>query len=211
MNVLAAAHAPLAVPAALHAALVDAYADPPRAYHSLGHVEALLRLYDEVAVGPGWSQPREVYLAILFHDAVYDARRDDNEARSAALAAEAIARWLPDAGIDIARVTELIELTAQHGRRVADDFPRDAPGDDTRRFLDCDMAILGAAPAVFDAYDRAIATEFRHLPRWTYALGRRRFLQAMLARERIFLDDGFHARFDAQARHNLRRAVTTKR
>ena len=44
-----------------------------------------------------------------------------------------------------------------------------------------------------------------------WRLNRRRFLKALLARQRIFLDDGFHARFDAQARHNLRRAVTTKR
>ena len=73
------------------------------------------------------------------------------------------------------------------------------------------MAILGADPAAFDAYDRGIAAEYRHVPGWLYALNRRRFLKALLARQRIFLDDGFHARFDAQARHNLRRAVTTKR
>jgi len=211
VSALVPAHSPLELPEPLHAALVEAYANPPRAYHSLDHIEALLRLYDEVAEGPGWTQPREVYLAMLFHDAIYDARRDDNEARSAVMAAAEIARWLPDAGIDIPRVVELIELTARHGQLVADDFPRDPRGDDTRRFLDCDMAILGAPPAAFDAYDRGIAAEYRHVPRWTYALGRRRFLKGLLARERIFLDDGFHARFDAQARHNLRRAVTTKR
>ena len=203
--------APVALPAAMQAALDAAYADPPRAYHSMAHVHALLALYREVAAGPGWAQPVEVYLAILYHDAVYDARRDDNERRSAMLAADAVVRWLPRAGIDIARVVALIELTAAHGRHAPGDFPGDAVGDDTRRFLDCDMAILGAAPDAFDAYDRGIAAEYRHVPRWLYAVNRRRFLKALLTRPRIYLDDGFHARFDAQARHNLRRAVTTKR
>ena len=43
-----------------------------------------------------------------------------------------------------------------------------------------------------------------------YSLNRRRFLKALLARERIFLSDFFHARLDTQARRNLRRAVTRK-
>lgn len=203
--------APLTLAPAMRAALEAAYASPPRAYHSLAHVAALLRLYHDVAQTTGWAQPIEVYLALLYHDAIYDARRDDNEARSAEMAVEAIDRWMPDVGIDTARVAELIALTARHGRVRADDFGADAIGDDTRRFLDCDMAILGADAESFDAYDRGIAAEYRHLPRWMFALNRRRFLKALLARERIFLDDGFHARFDAQARHNLRKAVTTKR
>ncbi|WP_394004962.1 hypothetical protein ACF3M1_07580 [Luteimonas sp. WGS1318] len=203
--------APVELPPAMRAALEAAYAQPPRAYHSLAHVDALLRLYHEVAQTDGWAQPAEVYLAILYHDAIYEARRDDNETRSAEMAVEAIDRWLPDAGVDTGRVAALIALTARHGRHAATDFDADAIGDDTRRFLDCDMAILGADAETFDAYDRGIAAEYRHLPRWMFALNRRRFLKALLARARIFLDDGFHARFDAQARHNLRRAVTTKR
>ncbi|MCD9028639.1 hypothetical protein LDO26_10525 [Luteimonas sp. BDR2-5] len=202
---------PLALPAPMREALAQAYATPPRAYHNQHHIDALLLDFDAVAATGGWAQPREVWLAILYHDAIYEAGRKDNEARSAQLAAREIARWLPDAGIDVARVVELIELTACHGALVPDDFPADARGDDTRRFLDCDMAILGAPPEAFDAYDRAIAAEYRQVPRWLYALNRRKFLKALLARERIFLSDGFHARLDAQARANLRRAITTKR
>ena len=203
--------APIVLPPPMRAALEAAYATPPRAYHNLDHVAELLRHYDAVTAAEGWAQPVEVWLAVLYHDVIYEAGRSDNESRSAQLAADAIARWLPEAGVDVARVVELIELTARHGSLAPDDFPHDAQGDDTRRFLDCDMAILGADPAAFDAYDRGIASEYRHVPRWLYALNRRRFLKSLLARDRLYLDDGFHARLDAQARHNLRRAVTTKR
>ena len=199
---------PLVLAAGQQAALEAAYSTPPRAYHHFGHVQAVLQHYDAVAIGPGWQQPREVYLAVLYHDAVYQAGRADNEARSAELAKAAIAHWLPDAGIDATRVATLIVLTARHGRLVATDFDNDPAADDSRHFLDCDMAILGAAPAVFDAYDRGIAEEYRGaVPQWLFRRNRRRFLRALLARERIFLSDFFHQRLDAAARDNLRRAL----
>ncbi|WP_394537524.1 hypothetical protein [Lysobacter enzymogenes] len=198
---------PLALPAGQLAALQAAYAAPPRAYHNIGHVAEVLRHYADVAAGPGWAQPRETALAVLYHDAIYQAGRRDNEARSALLAREHIARWQAADGIDAARVAELIELTARHGAIARDDVD-----EQTRLFLDGDMAILGAEPAVFDAYDRGIASEYRgHVPGPLFRLNRRRFLKALLKRERIFLSDFFHDRYDAAARNNLRRAITTKR
>ncbi|MBW3551163.1 MAG: hypothetical protein KY442_10225, partial [Proteobacteria bacterium] len=86
---------PVELPARQRAALEAAYASPPRAYHDLGHVEEVLRHYAAVAAGPGWSQPSEVYFAILYHDAIYVAGRGDNESRSAQLAREHLARWWP--------------------------------------------------------------------------------------------------------------------
>lgn len=200
------------LPPAQREALEAAYAEPPRAYHSFHHVGEVMREMAAVLEGPGWHRPREVWLAVLYHDAVYVPGAADNEARSAVLAAEAIARWMPDAGIDAARVAQLIELTASHGQHDPRDFPDDAEGDDTRRFLDCDMAILGAPAAQFDAYDRAIAAEYRdRVPGWLYRLNRRRFLAALLRRPRIYLSAEFHARLDAAARANLRRTLGTKR
>src|SRR5690606_509573 len=134
-------------------ALEAAYARPARAYHNFNHVNEVLRHYQAVADGPGWVRPMDVRLAVLYHDAVYEAGRSDNEARSAALAREEIARWLPGADVDAARVAELIELTARHGQHRREDFDASPHADATRHFLDCDMAILGAEPAVFDAYD----------------------------------------------------------
>jgi predicted metal-dependent HD superfamily phosphohydrolase len=46
---------------------------------------------------------------------------------------------------------------------------------------------------------------------WLFAINRKRFLKGLLARDRIYVSDHFHERLDAQARSNLRRAITTKR
>jgi len=194
---------PMPLPAGQLAEIEAAHAQPPRAYHNLGHVQALLHHHRDVAAGPGWRQPREVALAMLYHDAVYEAGRGDNEARSAAMARAAIARWLPDAGVDAERVAALIALTARHGQVRGDELDADAA-----LFLDSDMAILGAPPEVFDAYDRGIAEEYRgKVPGFLFRLNRRRFLKGVLAQPRIFFSDFFHARYDAQARVNLNRVT----
>ncbi len=203
---------PIKLPEGQFAALEAAYAEPPRAYHDFDHVREVLRHHADVAAGPGWAQPAETFLAILYHDAVYEAGRSDNETRSAELAVAEIAKWLPGSGVDATRVARLIELTARHGQFAPDDFGGDAFASDSRHFLDCDMAILGAEPAVFDAYDRGIAAEYRGtVPAWLFRLNRRRFLKALLGKPRIFLSDFFHQRYDARARSNLRRAINEKR
>jgi predicted metal-dependent HD superfamily phosphohydrolase len=199
---------PLALPGGQLAALEAAYAQPPRAYHHAGHVAEVLRHYREVADGPGWQQPREVALAVLYHDAVYVPGRGDNEARSALLATAEVERWLPEEGIDVARVAALIELTARHGSFMPEDFSGAGAGD-IRHFLDCDMAILGASPEAFDAYDAGIAEEYRGVvPKWIYRRKRRQFLSSLLDRERIYLSDFFHLRLEARARANLRRTLS---
>lgn len=197
---------PLPITTAQWAALRAAYAVPARAYHDFAHVQEVLRHYHDVAEGPGWRQPVEAWLAVLYHDAIYQPGRKDNEARSAELALREIAENWPGAGIDAPRVAELILLTARHGLLAPGDVDRDAA-----LFLDCDMAILGASAQAFDAYDHGIASEYAgHVPRWLFRIHRRRFLKVLLEKPRIFLSDYFHQRYDAPARANLRRRLAVR-
>ncbi len=184
-----------------------AYTAPPRAYHHFGHVQDVLGHYRAVAEEVGWHQPLEVWLAVLYHDAIYVPGRHDNEALSARLAMEHLQCWQPEGGVDTHRVAELIMLTARHGALAAHEAGDGDTGEDARRFLDCDMAILGAAPDVFAAYDRAIAEEYRAVPRWLYRIKRRKFFRTLLAAERIFLSDFFRDRLEAEARRNLQHAL----
>jgi predicted metal-dependent HD superfamily phosphohydrolase len=190
------------LPANLWQEVEAAYASPGRAYHTVAHVqEVLARLADVAAPGaPGWTRPDEVLVAALYHDAIYEPGARDNETRSAALARDAASRYFPRADRD--RVAELVLLTARHGQLGRGDVDEEAA-----LFLDCDMAILGASPQDFDAYDRGVAAEYAHVPRELYAAGRRAFLSALVAKERIFLSELWHARLGAAARANLRRAL----
>ena len=100
---------PFELPDAQWNALRAAYATPPRAYHNFAHVQEVLRHYDEVSAGPGWRRPREAYLAVLYHDAIYEPGRRDNEARSAQCAREHIARVEDDAAPAIVTLSALSE------------------------------------------------------------------------------------------------------
>lgn len=183
------------------------YQHPPRHYHTFDHVVEVTRWYHHVAQEMGWKQPCEVFLAVLFHDIVYQVGAPDNEQQSARRAAECVRTYLPGpgpgAGIDTAQVVKLIELTARHGKL--------GPGDvseDEALFLDCDMAVLGAAPEVYDRYEHDVAAEYLQVyAPAMYSLGRKRFLEGLAARERIYLSPFFHALLDEAARANIQRAL----
>src|SRR5690606_2549590 len=95
-------HQPLHLPRDLVAQLAAAYGEPHRAYHNASHIAEVLGWFDRVADDVGWHRPAEVYVAIVFHDAIYEPAAKDNEARSAS--------WARSAGlpVDGARVAELI-------------------------------------------------------------------------------------------------------
>ena len=190
---------PLEVPAAMWAELEAAYQTPSRAYHNIQHVHEVAAHYKHVAALVGWQYPKEVYLAVLYHDAIYQAGRKDNEVRSAEMAVAAVAKYLGEESIDTGKLVYLIELTAKHGHLQPDGLDEDA-----KHFLDCDMAILGSESGQFLAYDKAIASEYRgKLPGWMFQFLRRKFLKGLLDSPRIYLSELFFESHEVNARENI--------
>jgi predicted metal-dependent HD superfamily phosphohydrolase len=189
---------PFELPERIASHLATAYDNGARAYHDLSHVVEVFERYRWVEM---WRDPSSVALALLFHDAIYDAKTSTSEARSAELLGNMVrGTELEPLG---ERARALVRLTAEHGTTRPGDVD-----DDAAAFLDCDLAIVGAAPARYDAYETAIAVEYAHIPGPVYRHGRRRFLERLASRDRIFLTDRFHDAYDAAARANLRRAIT---
>jgi predicted metal-dependent HD superfamily phosphohydrolase len=187
---------PALPPPALLADLEARYREPQRHYHTLQHLEECFAALD--AVRPHVADVAAVELALWFHDAVYDVHRHDNEARSAGLAAATLrAAGLPDALTG--KVTALILATRDHAAADADA--------DAAALLDADLAILGAAPARFDDYERQIRAEYAHVPDDVFVPARRRILENFLQRPHLFATPGFRVRFGQQARANLETAL----
>ena len=176
--------------------LVAAYSERQRHYHTLQHLRECLAHFDAAA---GLARrPPEVELALWFHDAVYDPQRSDNEERSADWARDSV--LAAGCAEDVAqRVQALVLATREH---VA---PADDP--DAALLLDADLAILGAAPARFDEYERQIRAEYAHVPEPDFRSRRHRILSGFLARPRLYLTDVFHAALDQRARDNLTRSL----
>jgi predicted metal-dependent HD superfamily phosphohydrolase len=177
------------------------YRQPGRHYHDLGHVEALLAILDEHR--SEFDDVEAAEAAIWFHDAIYDSRRGDNEARSAALAAEKLTyRTSPRR---LARIVAMIEATATHA--LPDTPGSDAARRDAALFLDMDLSILGAAPAAFDAYEAAVRREYAWVDEKAWAVGRAAVLKGFLDRPVIFNTEIFQRRCEAQARANIERSL----
>jgi predicted metal-dependent HD superfamily phosphohydrolase len=186
----------LPAPAAPRLAEVLARWDEPhRKYHTLQHLRECLALFDahrDLAVHAG-----EVAIAIWFHDAVYETRRHDNEAESAAWAA----RVLAEAGASsevVGRVRALIMAT-RHDGVVA--------GADARLLVDIDLAILGASPTRYAQYERQIREEYEHVPELLFREKRAEILRRFRAREPLFDTPAFVSAFESAAKANLVRAI----
>jgi len=188
------------IPADLVAFARDCHRGPERGYHGWSHPQALLHLLDEVR--GDLHDPVAVEAAVLFHDAVYDARAADNEERSALLTADRLEGRLPPE--TVRRATALIRATARHA--VPDGLPP-AEVEDMAIFLDMDLSVLGAEPAAFDAYEAGVRHEYAHVPDAAFAAGRSAILRRFAGRAHLFLSAWGRARFEAGARANLARSI----
>jgi predicted metal-dependent HD superfamily phosphohydrolase len=173
--------------------LVARYGERHRAYHDLRHVLACLELARTVR--RELDAPAEVELALWYHDAVYEPRASDNEARSAEWAAAEL-RSLP--GATLAAISELI-LATRHAVAPV--------GHDARFVVDIDLAILGADREAFDAYEAAIRSEYRWVPAPLFRRERRAILRRLLDRPALYSTPHFRALLEERARANLARSL----
>ena len=218
-------------------ALLVRYREPHRHYHTATHIMWVLRhLHDMTAARPraagvcGSGVPdagapeavpsSELIVAALYHDAVYDPRAGDNEARSAALASADLAE-LGWPGDRCQHVAQLILATAGHvaGQRLAGDgngngnddndgdgndgTDTDGSDDDTAMLLDADLAILGAEPAAYQAYVNGVRAEYAHVGPIEWRAGRAAVLQHFLDRPRLYVTDFMYTTRERRARANM--------
>jgi predicted metal-dependent HD superfamily phosphohydrolase len=176
--------------------LCASYAEPHRHYHTLAHLTALFDCLEKH--GEEIGDAARLAFAAWYHDAVYDPRRSDNEAKSA----ERAMKDLDDLGAESAlrsHVVQLILATKNHaagGRDYDDDI-----------FLDADLAILGSPEGEYRAYVRNVRAEYAHLDDAAWKTGRSAFLKKTAAAPRIFRTGIFEGEYAGQARANIAREL----
>jgi len=177
-------------------ALVSAHAEAHRAYHTLDHIAACLRHLDDVRDLA--DRPDEIEMALWFHDAIYAPFSATNEEDSAAWAAD----WLQDKGMD----KSVIDRISHH---ILDTKSHDAPKTtDGQLMLDIDLSILGTPEQVYDEFETHIRREYRRVPGFIFRKTRKAILEGFLARERLYNCGYFYESLEAQARMNLKRAIS---
>jgi predicted metal-dependent HD superfamily phosphohydrolase len=171
--------------------LVRQYSEPHRAYHTLSHIEHCLAELEQVRQLV--TNPEAIELAIWFHDVIYDTEVGNNEERSADFAIEVMKKaLLPD---DFVRLVTHLILVTKHSL-IVDDF-------DGQLIMDIDLAIFGQPENIFVKYEKQIRQEYDWVFEEQFVAGRSAILKSFLERQRIYLTDFFHDKYETQARRNI--------
>jgi predicted metal-dependent HD superfamily phosphohydrolase len=172
-----------------------AYGSPGRHYHTWGHVVACV---EQLRSTP-CENPRALFLALVFHDAVYVTGASDNEAQSAHLAREVLSASGSLDSDELAAIEEMILATKHHRARPG------AVNDDEAILIDIDLSILAAPRAEYAQYARAIQDEWVPVPasEAAFRIGRLEFLRGILAAPQVYLTSAAQQRWDQAARANM--------
>ena len=176
-------------------ALLDAYSEKHRRYHTGEHIEAMLKHLDRVQNLA--NEACEVEIALWFHDAIYQPFSATNELDSANWATEFLSsNGVPQERID--RVYQLIMATV-HNTQAKDN--------DALLLVDIDLSILGAQQATYSQFEKDVRYEYRLVPYFLYRKERKKILASFLERDRLYHHDFFYEKLEKQARINLANAI----
>ena len=178
-----------------YAKLKSAYSQPHRHYHTEHHIDDCLARFAEVIELV--QVPREVELALWFHDAIYKPTSSTNELESADWASSFLRSvGVPNDCCD--RVHRYIMATKHTGEPLSGD---------AAIVVDIDVSILGRSPDEYEIYEQAIRQEYRWVPMPIYRRKRIEVLESFLNRPALYDSDHFRSRYEQQARENLQRAI----
>jgi predicted metal-dependent HD superfamily phosphohydrolase len=172
------------------------YSVKKRHYHTLSHLENIfseLSAYREKI--EDWNC---MLFAVVYHDAVYNVLKKDNEEKSAVFAEERM-QFIHVPSPVIERCKDHILATKSH---------RENADADTNIFTDADLSILGKDWETYLDYCRQVRKEYSIYPDIMYNPGRKKALEHFLQMDRIFKTDAFFEKYEVRAKENMRREIT---
>lgn len=176
------------------------YQEPHRRYHTLVHIECVLRDSGWLANAVGLDNRSKsiLVLAVCAHDVIYTGAPVEDEQASADWATSR----LTDAGVDVQatdQVSKAVLATISHEVDPLDLL--------VACLLDADLAILGSPADVYDRYAKDVRGEYDRFDDATWKLGRSHVLEQMKKRSRLFLTEPGRERWESDARVNLDREL----
>ena len=171
-------------------------------YHNLTHVQHTLVTAEQLISHSHLfaNQQSAIFVALWFHDIVYDPQAADNEEQSAVYARHTLGRFSFEAAW-VDEVCQLILDTKSHQ-------PATAAGEIV---VDADLAILGADLDRYNLYAQAIRHEYSWVADDDYRRGRAQVLQHFLDRPHIYHTTYGRQLWEQPARQNLQIELTRLR
>lgn len=171
---------------------------PPRFYHTMAHIDAMIQGYCKHFGEISKSE----YIAIVYHDIVYDPQSKTNEEDSVVLMKEHFQRHMSHLDPVVCNRAEIMIMATKH-----------KPGDDVdsmaHRIVDLDLMILGREQTIYDEYVKNTRKEYAMYSDEKWNIGRSTVLKMFLDCPRLFQTDELHNEFEHKARDNLQRELAS--
>lgn len=166
------------------------YSEANRHYHNLAHLNSILT---ELKIHQDkFSNWDAIVFAIVYHDLVYDASKNNNEEQSAAIALQRLKQIVAPEYLTTF-CEHLILATKKH----------ESSDMETNLFTDADLSILGSDSEAYQTYTRQIRLEYSIFPDLVYNPGRKKVLTHFLNMNNIYKTKEFWDKYEQRARANL--------
>jgi predicted metal-dependent HD superfamily phosphohydrolase len=189
--------------------LKNTYLSYGRYYHGIYHLAQMVHMHQQLKeilnLDFSYNDEMILYSAIMYHDVVYDALRNDNELQSANL-------WIKHrknsgkylgSEAETKIIESFIQLTANHFL--------DRPFDENNHldilrewFIGLDLVSLALPYPMFKSNSSAIRNEYSHLTDQEWNSGRGKFLENVNKIPKIFLHPVMYDLFETKARDNIK-------
>lgn len=170
--------------------LDEYYSEKHRTYHNKTHLTELFKYFDTYK--SNFEAPKLLAFSIFYHDVIYNIWNKDNEEKSAAYAVKALTK-IELSVSDLNKIHQQIIATKTHK----------ANDNDTKWFVDFDLAILGKSSEVYNNYAQLIRKEYKLVPNFMYKKGRKKVLQHFIDKPFIYATKEFRDLYEQQAKENL--------
>lgn len=186
--------------------VVKAYSAPGRHYHDMNHLYGVVSMWNDHK--HLLKDADAIFLAAIYHDIVYNPKRNDNELKSWYFFHNKISfQFNPYGNNDIFLMTQKIFkaiLATKHNEESKKFWEDDK---DIQYLLDFDLEILGTRhESTYEWYRKGVRKEYSIYPLKAYKVGRKAVLESFLKRKEIYLTPEFK-KIEKRARKNLNNEI----
>ena len=180
------------------------YTGKNRHYHNIDHIFRMVGIWE--CNYSLFKNPDAIFVAIIYHDIVYNPKAKDNEGKSARFF---INKVQPHLNIDFNEPGVVIRaiFASRHTEESKTFLTADGSDQDIQLFLDFDLEILSTRhESEYEWYRLGVRKEYSHVPLKKYKEGRKAVLESFLKRKEIYLTQTFKIN-EKKARKNLRNEI----
>jgi predicted metal-dependent HD superfamily phosphohydrolase len=180
------------------------YTGKKRHYHNIDHIFRMVGLWEFQY--SFFKNPDAIFMAIIYHDIVYNTKSKDNEGKSANFFTDKVQPLL---SIEFNQPGDVVRaiLASRHNDSSHTFFATDESNQDIQLFLDFDLEILSTRyESEYEWYRLGVRKEYSHVPLKKYKEGRKSVLESFLKRKEIYLTQTFKIN-EKKARKNLKKEI----